>query len=151
MLPGLSPGLRGDDCERQMPGTFCPNQCSGNGQCDGGFCRCGAGWWGADCSLPSGPLLAPAVGAAAGGGSGGGGGGGGGATGGATEGGVTSLVPLVQSDGGLVTAARRRARLLDMGAARQRATPPVMELEAAQRPARPPGAGAYTGPLFSST
>ncbi|GFR49991.1 hypothetical protein Agub_g12137 [Astrephomene gubernaculifera] len=29
---------------------FCPNQCSGRGECDQGFCRCHAGWYGSDCS-----------------------------------------------------------------------------------------------------
>ncbi|CAM6091825.1 unnamed protein product [Calypogeia fissa] len=33
--------------------SFCINQCSGNGQCRGGFCACGEGWYGIDCSVPS--------------------------------------------------------------------------------------------------
>ncbi|EFJ51205.1 acetylglucosaminyltransferase [Volvox carteri f. nagariensis] len=54
---------------------FCVNQCSGRGECDQGFCRCHAGWYGHDCSrrraglpvdtppdyLTSKPWLEPAV------------------------------------------------------------------------------------------
>ena len=41
------------DCARRLPGTFCPNQCTGRGRCAEGFCECRPGWWGADCSLPA--------------------------------------------------------------------------------------------------
>ena len=39
------------DCDVPLPGTYCPNQCSGRGECLGGFCACELEWWGADCSL----------------------------------------------------------------------------------------------------
>ena len=39
------------DCDVPLPGTYCPNQCSGRGECVGGFCACAPEWWGADCSL----------------------------------------------------------------------------------------------------
>jgi hypothetical protein len=39
------------DCDAALPGTYCPNQCSGRGECVGGFCACAPEWWGADCSL----------------------------------------------------------------------------------------------------
>jgi len=29
---------------------YCPNQCSGHGSCNLGFCRCAPGWWGIDCA-----------------------------------------------------------------------------------------------------
>ena len=41
------------NCDAPLPGTFCPNQCSGSGECVGGFCSCELGHWGADCSLSS--------------------------------------------------------------------------------------------------
>ena len=45
------PGSRyGKACEKISP-TWCPNQCSGNGECDDGFCKCKKEFWGADCSL----------------------------------------------------------------------------------------------------
>ena len=45
------PGSRyGKACEKIIP-TWCPNQCSGNGECDDGFCKCKKEFWGADCSL----------------------------------------------------------------------------------------------------
>ena len=31
--------------------TFCPNQCSGRGQCAFGFCHCAQGSWGLDCGM----------------------------------------------------------------------------------------------------
>ena len=30
--------------------VFCLNQCSGHGDCDQGFCKCHAGWYGSECS-----------------------------------------------------------------------------------------------------
>ena len=45
------PGSRyGKACEKIVP-SWCPNQCSGNGECDDGFCMCKKEFWGADCSL----------------------------------------------------------------------------------------------------
>jgi hypothetical protein len=42
-------GTGGPGCNH--PGeSFCPNQCSGRGRCDLGFCRCDAGWFGIDCA-----------------------------------------------------------------------------------------------------
>jgi hypothetical protein len=35
---------------------FCPNQCSGKGECYYGYCRCPPGWFGADCSQPEAKL-----------------------------------------------------------------------------------------------
>ena len=37
--------------------SFCVNQCSGQGECLSGFCRCEGGWTGVDCSIP---LVPPA-------------------------------------------------------------------------------------------
>ena len=47
--PGWDPA---PDCHRKIH-TYCPNQCNARGECDAGFCKCRAGWWGADCSLPA--------------------------------------------------------------------------------------------------
>jgi hypothetical protein len=56
------------DCVRDEAHTFCPNQCSGNGACRTGHCDCDAGWWGADCSLPSSASSSAGAGAGDGGG-----------------------------------------------------------------------------------
>ncbi|KAL2535080.1 Exostosin family protein [Abeliophyllum distichum] len=45
-------GLWGRFCETPVE-SVCINQCSGNGQCRGGFCQCKHGWYGVDCSVPS--------------------------------------------------------------------------------------------------
>eukprot|EP01090_Pellita_catalonica_P018862 TRINITY_DN6230_c0_g1_i1.p1 TRINITY_DN6230_c0_g1~~TRINITY_DN6230_c0_g1_i1.p1 ORF type:complete len:576 (-),score=88.08 TRINITY_DN6230_c0_g1_i1:72-1799(-) len=36
----------------------CPNQCSGNGQCNGNICQCKTDYYGADCSKKAVPLVA---------------------------------------------------------------------------------------------
>ncbi|GLC75556.1 hypothetical protein PLESTF_001656500 [Pleodorina starrii] len=43
-------GLAGPTCS-EIREQVCPNQCSGHGQCNQGFCRCHDGWYGTDCSL----------------------------------------------------------------------------------------------------
>ncbi|KAJ4706445.1 exostosin family protein [Melia azedarach] len=45
-------GLLGQFCEVTVEFT-CVNQCSGHGNCRGGFCQCDNGWYGTDCSVPS--------------------------------------------------------------------------------------------------
>ena len=46
------PGIgNAPNCDVALPGTYCPNQCFGRGECLGGFCACEPEWWGADCSL----------------------------------------------------------------------------------------------------
>ncbi|KAF1877815.1 hypothetical protein Lal_00038124 [Lupinus albus] len=45
-------GLWGQFCEIPVE-SVCINQCSGHGHCRGGFCECGNGWYGVDCSIPS--------------------------------------------------------------------------------------------------
>ena len=42
-------GVSGSLCE-QPTEMFCVNQCGGHGECVYGFCKCHAGWYGADCS-----------------------------------------------------------------------------------------------------
>jgi hypothetical protein len=42
-------GLAGPLCD-QPTEMFCPNQCSGHGDCNLGFCKCHAGWFGHDCA-----------------------------------------------------------------------------------------------------
>ncbi|OVA03144.1 Epidermal growth factor-like domain [Macleaya cordata] len=45
-------GLSGRFCEVPVLSS-CINQCSGHGNCRGGFCQCENGWYGPDCSIPS--------------------------------------------------------------------------------------------------
>ncbi|GFR49029.1 hypothetical protein Agub_g11051, partial [Astrephomene gubernaculifera] len=42
-------GFSGELCD-EVTETMCPNQCSGHGECDSGFCKCHAGWYGTDCA-----------------------------------------------------------------------------------------------------
>ncbi|GBF96649.1 exostosin-like glycosyltransferase [Raphidocelis subcapitata] len=42
-------GSGGPGCNLRSE-MFCPNQCSGRGRCNLGFCVCDAGWWGLDCA-----------------------------------------------------------------------------------------------------
>eukprot|EP00798_Chlamydomonas_sp_ICE-L_P009448 gene9448-1685_t len=42
-------GLWGPYCE-EVTEMYCPNQCSGHGECYLGFCQCHASWYGLDCS-----------------------------------------------------------------------------------------------------
>ena len=85
---------------RSVDATFCPNQCMMHGECVSGFCRCGAGWIGADCSMRAGGGGGAVLGSSSGGGlatastSGrGGGGGGGGKAGGASSSTTDDLPP----------------------------------------------------------
>ncbi|PNT78050.1 hypothetical protein BRADI_1g73000v3 [Brachypodium distachyon] len=50
-------GLWGQFCETRVE-CSCINQCSGHGQCRGGFCQCDSGYFGIDCSVPSAYSLA---------------------------------------------------------------------------------------------
>ncbi|KAG2432501.1 hypothetical protein HXX76_008846 [Chlamydomonas incerta] len=43
-------GLLGLTCTEVVEQT-CINQCSGHGECNQGFCKCHAGWYGVDCGL----------------------------------------------------------------------------------------------------
>ena len=43
-------GFAGLWCDVQVP-HVCPNQCNAKGLCRNGFCHCGEGWMGADCSV----------------------------------------------------------------------------------------------------
>ncbi|KAG2432503.1 hypothetical protein HXX76_008848 [Chlamydomonas incerta] len=43
-------GLQGELCDEAVEQT-CTNQCSGHGECNQGFCKCHAGWYGVDCGL----------------------------------------------------------------------------------------------------
>ena len=55
-------GQGGALCEKQVP-AFCLRHCSGNGQCDMGFCLCKPGCFGADCGQcvdPSSGYVKPA-------------------------------------------------------------------------------------------
>ncbi|KXZ54467.1 hypothetical protein GPECTOR_4g532 [Gonium pectorale] len=45
----LFDGFAGELCD-EVTETVCPNQCSGHGECDSGFCKCHAGWYGTDCA-----------------------------------------------------------------------------------------------------
>ncbi|KAG2486464.1 hypothetical protein HYH03_014911 [Edaphochlamys debaryana] len=47
--PCLFDGFSGPLCE-EVTEAMCVNQCSGHGECDHGFCRCHAGWYGTDCA-----------------------------------------------------------------------------------------------------
>eukprot|EP00798_Chlamydomonas_sp_ICE-L_P012371 gene12371-15556_t len=42
-------GIDGEYCQIMKEG-FCPNQCSGLGECVYGFCKCYEGWYGTDCA-----------------------------------------------------------------------------------------------------
>lgn len=44
-----APFFTGPSCQLDDP-SHCPLNCSGRGRCDGGFCHCQAGWWGAACT-----------------------------------------------------------------------------------------------------
>eukprot|EP00798_Chlamydomonas_sp_ICE-L_P001799 gene1799-33219_t len=46
-------GLTGEYCD-EIVESYCPNQCSGHGECVIGFCRCHPGWYGTDCARPAG-------------------------------------------------------------------------------------------------
>eukprot|EP00891_Asterochloris_glomerata_P004391 jgi/Astpho2/4391/e_gw1.00067.84.1_t len=62
----LLDGLGGDLCDTVYE-AFCPAQCSGNGECQQGFCKCSPGFYGHDCAkmssnhLPAMPRAAPAA------------------------------------------------------------------------------------------
>ncbi|GFR49988.1 hypothetical protein Agub_g12134 [Astrephomene gubernaculifera] len=43
-------GLHGPLCD-VVSEQVCPNQCSGRGRCNQGFCACQQGWYGVDCAL----------------------------------------------------------------------------------------------------
>ncbi|GLI60030.1 hypothetical protein VaNZ11_002095 [Volvox africanus] len=45
----LFDGFSGPLCD-EVTETMCPNQCSGHGECDSGFCKCHEGWYGTDCA-----------------------------------------------------------------------------------------------------
>lgn len=47
--PCIVDGLIGQHCE-SVRESFCINQCSGHGACNGGFCKCYEGWYGHDCA-----------------------------------------------------------------------------------------------------
>ncbi|KAL4856586.1 DNA-directed RNA polymerase II subunit RPB2 [Chlorella vulgaris] len=47
--PCLLDGVGGKTCS-VFHEAFCPNQCNGHGECNLGFCKCQAGWWGHDCA-----------------------------------------------------------------------------------------------------
>ena len=42
-------GWDGKNCEVPTE-AFCPNQCTGHGECRLGYCKCNAGWFGLDCA-----------------------------------------------------------------------------------------------------
>ncbi|KAG2493469.1 hypothetical protein HYH03_008286 [Edaphochlamys debaryana] len=46
---GSDEGLTGWVCSTVKEQT-CPNQCSGHGECDAGYCRCHQGWYGHECA-----------------------------------------------------------------------------------------------------
>ena len=52
---------------RSVDATFCPNQCHGRAECLSGYCRCEAGWYGADCSISAEPRTQPRTDTTAGG------------------------------------------------------------------------------------
>ncbi|KAG1671014.1 hypothetical protein FOA52_014258 [Chlamydomonas sp. UWO 241] len=46
--PCMYDGFGGEKCDKVVE-MFCPNQCSGHGECKEGFCKCHVGWYGTDC------------------------------------------------------------------------------------------------------
>ncbi|PSC76174.1 exostosin-like glycosyltransferase [Micractinium conductrix] len=46
----IADGWGGPTCETPYE-QFCPNQCNGHGECQGGFCKCHTGWYGQDCAF----------------------------------------------------------------------------------------------------
>jgi hypothetical protein len=56
--PGVAPremcgchedGWDGENCDEPVE-SFCPNQCTGHGECLMGYCKCKPGWFGLDCA-----------------------------------------------------------------------------------------------------